>query len=208
MVKMKKANWVWKITAIFPVIILLIACNPVENETRSNSMLIVQNIMGTDIEDNEVNFLQSDVVVVDPDTGTQTITADTASATLSAELLNPAPLLGTGSSHYNDIKVTRYVVSYHRTDGKNVEGEDVPYSFEGSLSALVEIDSTTEISFVIVREVAKWESPLVDLREVGGERVLEVKAKVEFYGQDLAGRNVKATGYLPIFFANYADEEG
>ncbi|MBS3818500.1 hypothetical protein KGY73_03235 [bacterium] len=200
---MKKAKWAWKITVIFPIIILLFSCNPMENETRSNSMLIVQNITGTDIEDNEVNFLQSDVVI-----GTQTATADTATVTLAAKLLNPEPLLGLGASHYNDIKVTRYVVSYHRTDGKNVEGEDVPYSFEGSLSALVEIDSTTEISFVIVREVAKEESPLVDLREKGGERVLEVEAKVEFYGHDLAGRKVKATGYLPIFFANYADEEG
>jgi hypothetical protein len=35
--------------------------------------------------------------------------------------------------------------------------------------------------------------------------VLNVTARVDFYGHDLANKNVKATGFLPIFFANYAD---
>jgi hypothetical protein len=93
-----------------------------------------------------------------------------------------------------------------RSDGKNTEGVDVPYSFEGYLSTLVEINKTSEISFVIVRAVSKAEPPLSNLAEGRGEGVLEIQAKVDFYGHDLTNKNVKATGYLTIFFANYCDQ--
>ena len=32
-------------------------------------------------------------------------------------------------------------------------------------------------------------------------------AVVDFFGHDLAGRMVKATGYLTVYFANYADAQ-
>jgi len=49
---------------------------------------------------------------------------------------------------------------------------------------------------------------LVDLhlgRDLG---VLTCLTKVVFYGKDITGRAVKATGYLTIHFANYANESG
>ncbi|MBE0460333.1 MAG: hypothetical protein IBX60_01680 [Candidatus Aminicenantes bacterium] len=201
---MKKAKLTLTITIILPFVLFLLSCNPIENESQSSSLLIVESLTGTDIEGNEVNLLQSDVLKVDSSTGNTYITADIAKAILSAKLLQPdSPV---GPSHYNNIMVTRYFVSYSRSDGKNKEGVDVPYSFEGSLSTLVEIDSSTNVSFVIVREVAKAEPPLVNLTEGRGEGVLQVTAKVEFYGHDMTNHNVKATGYLTIFFGNYIDE--
>lgn len=201
---MEKAKNPLKITAILTVIFLLLSCNPIEDETQSDSILVLQNLTGTDIEGNEVNFLQSDVVSVDSDTGLSYVAADAVEASFTAKLMDPTTTLT--SSLYNNIIITRYTVAYVRSDGKNTEGVEVPYSFEGSLSTLIEIDSTVDVSFIIVREVAKLEPPLINLREGRGEGTIEVTAKVDFYGHDITNNNVKATGYLTIFFANYIDE--
>jgi len=201
---MEKAKNPLKITAILTVIFLLLSCNPIEDETQSDSILVLQNLTGTDIEGNEVNFLQSDVVSVDSDTGLSYVAADAAEASFTAKLMDPTTTLT--SSFYNNIIITRYTVAYVRSDGKNTEGVEVPYSFEGSLSTLIEIDSTVDVSFIIVREVAKLEPPLINLREGRGEGTIEITAKVDFYGHDITNNKVKATGYLTIFFANYIDE--
>ena len=187
-----------RIAVIFSAFLALISCNPVEDDSESATMLLVDNMLGKDAEGKASNFLQSDVVL-----STGSIIADTASATLRAVTLDPDPLLGT--SPYNDIVITRYIVSYSRTDGRNVPGVDVPYPFEGSLSTVVKAGSTSTISFVVVREVAKIEPPLVGLADLGEEMVLACTAKVEFYGHDNVNRTVKATGYLTIYFANYVD---
>ena len=193
---MKKAL---RIAVILSAFLALYSCNPVEDDSRSASMLLVDNILGTDADGKSGNFLQSDVVLT-----TGSVRADSATATLRAITVDPKPLLGV--SPYNDIVVTRYLVSYSRTDGKNVPGVDVPYPFEGSMSTVVKAGSTASISFVIVREVAKMEPPLVRLVDLGAEQVLTCTAKVEFYGNDTTGRTVKATGYLTIYFANYVDK--
>ena len=188
-----------RIAVILLAFLVLYSCNPVEDDSQSSCMLIVENLLGTDADGTSSNFLQSDVVL-----NTGSIRADTAKATLRVETLDPDPLLG--ESTYNDITVTRYLVTYSRTDGKSVPGTDVPYPFEGSLSTVVRAGSTSTVSFVIVREVAKMEPPLIELVDLGAEQVLACTAKVEFYGHDQANRTVKATGYLTIYFANYADE--
>jgi hypothetical protein len=183
--------------------VLLTSCNPVENKSQSASLLIVESLTGLDIEGKEGFFLQSDVLIVDPVTGTTSVRADSATATFRATMLDPVPLLGT--SQYNDIQITRYVVTYIRADGRNIEGVDVPYSFEGSLSALIRIGISTPVSFVIVREAAKQEPPLFNLRAALPGDILNVTAKVDFYGHDLANKTVRATGMLPVFFANYGN---
>jgi hypothetical protein len=190
---------------IVPALFLLFSCNPIEDESRSDSVLLIVQITGRDIEDNEANFLQSDVVVFNPETGSTTVAADSALVTFTAQTLDPEPLLGT--SYHNDIFVTSYVVSYSRSDGKNQEGIDVPYSFDGSLSARVEIDTQTDVSFVIVRAVSKLEPPLINLAKGRGEGELKTTARIDFYGYDTLGKTVKATGYLTIFFADYITKE-
>lgn len=190
---------------IVPTIFLLFSCNPLSNDSRSDSLLLVVRITGTDVEANEVDFLQSDVSVLNPDTQTATVAADAAKVTFTAETLNPEPVLGT--SHYSDILVTHYVVTYHRSDGKNQEGIDVPYSFDGAMSARVLIDSNTEVSFVVVRAVAKLEPPLINLATGRGEGELKTTARIDFYGEDTLGNKVQATGYLTVFFADYITKE-
>ncbi len=195
---MKNRKKIHSLSVILPVLLILSACNPIEDETRSASILVVERIQGQDYEGNTADYLQSDVIK------NNSVFADVATATLRASTLDPAPMLGT--SQYNDIVLTKYTVSYSRTDGKNTPGIDVPLPFEGTLSVLLRVGSSTGVSFVIVREVAKMEPPLIALAEGRAEGVLQVTARVDFYGHDLANRNVKATGYLPIYFANYVDE--
>jgi len=200
---MRRINLGWKAGAAILALILLLSCNPIEDETKSDSLLIVEKITATDLEGNEVNFLNSDVIKVNEETGETYVTADAAKATLRATLLNPAPLMG--ASTYNDILVTRYVVTYTRSDGKNTPGVDVPYPIEGSLSALVRIDQTTDVSIIVVRETAKLEPPLRNLAIGRGDGVITATAKIDFYGEDMTKHKVKATGYLTIEFANYID---
>jgi len=199
---MKAMTQVMKLLGLAVLAIGLTACNPMENESDSASMLVVERMQGNNVKEQVSDYVQSDVIVVK--SGASTIVADIGFATMSCRLLNPASTLG--ASPWNDIAVTRYVVSYIRTDGRNTPGLDVPYPFEGNLSAVFKVGFSQEIAFVIVREVAKEEAPLLGLRTLGGESVLQVTAKVEFYGHDMANKTVKATGYIPIFFANYANE--
>jgi hypothetical protein len=197
---MKNMKKVLSILFVLSVLLILSACNPIENDSKSSSMLIVESVSGQDQAGNAADYLQSDV---EKD---GTVFADTATATLRAETLDPDPLLGT--SQYNDIVVNRYTVSYSRVDGKNTPGVDVPLPFEGSLSAMITVGNTASISFVVVREVAKLEPPLIGLADSRAEGVLQVTAKIDFYGQDMTNNKVKATGYLTIYFANYVDTSG
>ena len=200
----KTKNWL-KILVIVPAIFLLFSCNPIEDDSRSSSFLLVVKIQGTDFEENEVDFLQSDVVKTDPESGSSTVAADTAVATVTAQLLNPTPFLG--NSLYNDIVITNYVVTYTRSDGKNQEGIDVPYSFDGALTSQVQIGTQTDFSFIVVRAVSKLEPPLVNLATGRGEGELKITARIDFYGHDTIGKTVTASGNLTIFFANYITSE-
>lgn len=200
---MRRIKLGWQAGIALLALVFLFACNPIEDDTKSDSLLIVERITGVDAEGNEADFLQSDVIKVNPDTGETYVTADVAKATLRATLLDPAPLMG--ASAYNDILVNRYVVNYTRTDNKNTPGVDVPYPVEGMLNALVRIDQTVQISFIIVKETAKLEPPLRNLAVGRAEGVLTVNAKIDFYGEDITKRKVKASGYLTIEFANYSD---
>jgi hypothetical protein len=200
---MKNKKKALSLTLVLPLLLLVSACNKVENHSRSASMLIVEEVLGRDIDGNQVNFLQSDVLKVDTTTGSSTVVADLAVVTLRAQTVDPAPILG--ASAYNDIMLDRYTVSYSRTDGRNSPGVDIPYPFEGSMSSMVSVGTSSSVSIVIVREVAKLEPPLSRLVDVGAEVVLQATAKIDFYGHDLANNQVHATGYLPVFFANYAE---
>ena len=188
---------------VLPLLLMLSACNKVEDDSQSASLLVLESLLGTTADGTEANFLQSDVLKTS-DTGA-TVIADIAAATFRVESLDPAPVMG--ASIYHDVMLDRYTVSYTRTDGKNNPGTDVPYPFEGSLSAVVPLGQATTVSIVVVREAAKLEPPLIKLVDLGAEMVLTATAKIDFYGHDLANNKVKATGYLTIYFANYAEEE-
>jgi hypothetical protein len=193
-----------KILGLAALVLLAWACNPVEDESKSPTMIVIESVKGTDSAGNEADYLQSDVIKVDATTQATSILADVAVATLRAATLDPKPVQGV--SQWSDITLSRYVVSYSRVDGNNRPGVDVPYPFEGSMSILLKTSVSTDVGFVVVREVAKTEPPLVSLRGSRAERVIYCKAQIDFYGQDMTGKKVMATGYLNISFTDYADK--
>jgi hypothetical protein len=195
---MKKTIWTLIILA---AVLTLPACNPLEKNTTSSSFIVVESILGKDASGATADFVQSDVLK-EADTGSY-VTSDSVAVTLRANLLDPNPVVN--PTAYQDITLDRYIVTYTRTDGKNREGVDVPYSFEGSLSHLLKIDASTAINIIAVREVAKLEPPLVALAQNRAEGVIQVTARIEFYGHDLANHTVKGEGSISIYFANYQD---
>lgn len=62
----------------------------------------------------------------------------------------------------------QYRVRYFRTDGRDVEGVDVPYSFSGAMATVVDIgvDSGANVTLTLplVRSQAKQEPPLRNLQ--------------------------------------------
>jgi len=134
---------------------------------------------------------------------------DVGQATIRAEMKNQ--LSTTAPSAINSITLRRYHVEFRRTDGRNQQGVDVPYAFDGSTTATINIRSRATVAFDLVRHQAKLERPLITLRDApdgtrGGLLFLDVIAEVTFYGSDQAGNEVSITGSLGIRFSDYADE--
>lgn len=189
------------VLAILPLLIFN-SCNMLENKTRSASVLIIQSLVGVGrggAEDSTA--LDSDVIINPPSGKCYYVIGDIAKVTFTAKMLSP----NRTPTFYNDIRVTRYRVRYIRTDGRNVEGVDVPYSYEGAMDVLVPVNGTASWSFDIVRTTAKLEPPLINLR--GTNNAIEAIAIVDFYGEDIAGNNVTAQGKITIHFRDWLNSD-
>jgi hypothetical protein len=134
-----------------------------------------------------------------------TLFADPGRVTLRLQLKDAGvPGNSTAPSAINAITVNRYHVSYRRSDGRNVQGVDVPYAFDGAITVTV-ATSPVAADFVLVRVQAKEEAPLAALANGGGRIDISTIADVTFYGHDLAGNDVQVTGSISINFADWGD---
>lgn len=104
----------------------------------------------------------------------------------------------------NQVTITRYHVSYRRADGHNTPGVDVPYGFDGAATGTIPPTGTLQLGFELVRNAAKEESPLIQLRV--SPNVINTIADVTFYGTDLVGNAISATGSISIEFGNFGDQ--
>lgn len=109
----------------------------------------------------------------------------------------------TGPTTNNDVTITRYRVSYRRSDGSNIQGVDVPYTFDGATTGTVRVGSPTTLPFELVRVIAKKETPLVNL--VSSAYAVTMIADVTFFGTDQVGHEVTVSGLIQIDFANWGD---
>jgi hypothetical protein len=105
----------------------------------------------------------------------------------------------------NSVTFSRYRVEYVRSDGRNAQGVDVPYSFDSAMTLTVPATGVATGVFEIVRHTAKLEAPLKALAVNGV--IISTIAQVTFYGKDLAGNDVVAAGSIGISFGNFADPE-
>ncbi|MBX7187567.1 MAG: hypothetical protein K1Y01_20655 [Vicinamibacteria bacterium] len=106
------------------------------------------------------------------------------------------------------VVLERYEIKYRRSDGRGVEGQDVPFSISGNLTAAYDVKSsgTDPLSLEVVRVQAKLEPPLRNLQSgSGGGIVVTMFADITLHGRTISGQTVTATGSLQIDFANWAD---
>jgi hypothetical protein len=106
-------------------------------------------------------------------------------------------------SSNNEVTITRVHVSFRRTDGRNQEGVDVPYAFDSGATVTVPASGTVDIAFEMVRNTAKLEPPLIQLRTNG--IIISAIADITFYGQDQVGNAISAAGTLQVDFGNFGD---
>jgi hypothetical protein len=117
------------------------------------------------------------------------------------------PTSPTGPSNLNSITMSRYRVNFRRTDGRNTPGVDVPHGFDGAVTFTVPAEGTATFAFDVVRNQAKLEAPLVNLRQGGGALFITTIAEITFFGRDQVGNEVVATGTLAVNFGDYADPD-
>jgi len=104
----------------------------------------------------------------------------------------------------SDVQVDSYEVRYMRSDGRGVEGVDVPYRITGTLSTTVAIDADLTFPLEVVRRQAKLDPPLNNIAQT---TILTVNAQVTLYGKTISGHRVTASGFLQIDFADFGDKD-
>ncbi len=172
-------------------------------------MLVVNSLTGTQGKaqgGSPVANLFSDVLTLVTSGGTCTTTNpcptifnDSGTMTLS---LAPKDVDVQLTSN-NQVTINRIHISYRRTDGRNTEGVDVPFSYDTASTATVAVGGQTAVSFTIVRNQAKEESPLVQL--VNNGQIISGIIDVTAYGTDLVGNAVSVTGSMGVQFGNFGD---
>jgi hypothetical protein len=186
-----------------------VSCGDVARDSRSPMYLSIDTLTaarspGTTF----TTFLLSDVIfnvtsggLCTPTSPCPTIFNDVGQVTLRLVPKNITTTLAPTTN--NDVTISAYHVAYRRADGRNVQGVDVPFAFDGAVTVTVSISGASTVGFEIVRHSAKEESPLVQL-EVNSA-IITTLADVTFYGRDRVGNDVSVMGTIQIDFGNFGD---
>jgi hypothetical protein len=132
-----------------------------------------------------------------------TVFDDTAVATLRVSAKNESVDL-TG---LNSVTLTRYRITFRRADGRNTPGVDVPFGWDGGLSATIAAGSTGEVGFEMVRHSSKTEPPLRNLVQNGGQIYIYTIAEITFFGRDQNGNEVSVTTNVDVAFSDFGDPD-
>jgi hypothetical protein len=149
------------------------------------------------------NNLLSDVA-----TSTGSIFNDLGRATIRVTLKDQSAVLRGAenvTSPIQSVTLTRYRVNFRRADGRNTPGVDVPFSFDGGVTATINVDDEEDVVFDIVRHANKAEPPLRNLRGIGGQLLITTVAEITFFGRDQNGNEVTVTGLLDVTFGDFPD---
>ena len=172
---------------------------------RAPVYLVVTGVTASPGATGDFAFLNSDVALSDG-----SVVNDNVTISLRVEPKDPTIPTAT----LNSVTVTRYRVNFRRTDGRNTPGVDVPFGFDGAVTATIEPGSTGDVSFELVRHQMKLEPPLKNLagfdaagsRSLGGLGFISTIAEITLWGRDQNGNEVMATVSIDVHFANFADE--
>ena len=108
------------------------------------------------------------------------------------------------SGNAAQVRVTRYRVSYQRTDG----GKLVPASFVRSMDTLIGVGQDADVEqFLVIEPDAIVQAPFVSLLPQNGGRdpdtgrpIVKMDVIMEFFGETLGGSNVYDATRFPLDF--------
>jgi hypothetical protein len=194
--------------ALVTIVALSTSCGDVVRQGRAPMILILNSLQGA--QGNHPGTLGatlfSDVVtnVTSPPpcsttSPCPTIFGDVGSAVISLAMKDSVITPSTN----NSVTITRYHVAFTRADGRNQPGVDVPFGFDGAVTATIVGNAQTTLGFELVRHDAKMEAPLVQL--VVNTNIITTIATVTFFGKDLVGNDISVTGTMTIEFGNFGD---
>ena len=173
-------------------------CGEFIRQDRSSVTLIIDALEAASGGDESAEFagtLQSDVLT------DGSVFSDNGRVTMRLIMKDLAEV-GTAT---NAVTITRYRVSFRRSDGRNTPGLDVPQPFDSAITFTVAPGGTSVAGFELIRHVAKLEAPLLALGN--NPVIISTVADVSFIGRDQAGRDVSATGSIGVQFGNFADPD-
>jgi hypothetical protein len=193
-----------------------VSCGDVARQGSSPVYLVIdllQGVRGAGTLGQASNPLISDVItnVTTPAPCTTTapcptIFGDSGQVTLRAPLKD----IGAGGTttlaptSNNEVTINRLHVQYTRADGRNTQGVDVPFGFDSAITGTIQAGGTLQLGFELVRNVAKQEAPLAQLRT--SNNFISAIATITFYGVDRVGNNIQVTGQMQIEFGNFGDQ--
>ena len=198
--------------ASLAIMLLAPGCSNLLTQSTTSSYVIIDSLQAsTGREPDKLSgVLNSDVLTfVKKDVNglqvsTPTIFSDNLTATFRLALKDPGSVESpTKPSSTNYITITRYHVTFVRSDGRSTEGVDVPYAFDGALTATVTPDGAKTV-MTLVRAQAKSEAPLKGLVGSAGPSLSTI-AEIIFYGKDQTGRDVQVVGKISVNFADWGD---
>jgi hypothetical protein len=183
-----------RLAAVLSLTALSAACGDLTRQGTASSYLIITSLQASaGANGSPSSTLQSDVRSDDG-----TIFSD--SGVVELRLAMKDATSATAPTTANFITINRYRVRFTRADGRNTPGVDVPYGFDGAVTATV--SGTATIPFELVRHIAKMEAPLEALAR--NPVIISTIAEITFYGNDQTGREVSVTGQLLVSFGNFA----
>ena len=152
----KRSRALWAAAAALGAALILPGCTKQQTQGAASSYIIIDSMVAArgNTPDEESGVLDSDVVTTLPAGGT-TVFPDVARFTLRLGMKDPGSATSpTEPTSANFITVTRYHVKYVRADGRNVQGVDVPFEFDGASTATVRAEGA-ELVIMLVRHSAK-----------------------------------------------------
>jgi hypothetical protein len=202
---------IWRLLAVVLVLAATNACGDVVRQGRSPVVVVVDSLSGAPGGGaNAGKFsatLSSDVIVLltTPAPCTTSSPCPTIYGDAGQVIMHLTPKdAGIAPTSNNQVTLSQYHVSYRRADGRSTPGVDVPFPFDGAITGTIPSSGSATFSFDLVRLVAKKEAPLVQLET--SPNLMTTIADVSFYGSDLVGNTVSATGSISITFGNFGDQ--
>ena len=176
-------------------------CGDVVRQDRSPVSLVIESLTGASGASGKVGTftgtLQSDVLTIVDDS--PTIFSDSGQVTMRFVMKD----ILTTPSAMNAVTINRYRVTFRRSDGRNTPGVDVPFPFDSAVTFTIAPGGAVTQAFELIRHVAKMEAPLAALQS--SPVIISTVADITFFGHDLAGNELSASGSLGIQFGNFAD---